>query len=102
MVVDTLLRYYGINPEAYPEVGDRWMVVSIEAFLSGYYFIPIIFALLPWAYFFWKKGRHIKDRRKFIKNTIIASLAGLALGLMTPYIILAITAGLAAKSIYGG
>lgn len=102
MLVDTLLKYYGRNPEVYSESGDKWIKVFSEFLLSAYIYFPIILALLPWIYFVWKKEQHIKDRKKFTKNTIIASIVGLVLGLMTPYIILAIAAGLAAKSLYGG
>lgn len=102
MLVDKILEYYGINPEAYPEIGDRWNVVFSEFLLSSYIYFPFIFALLPWLYFFLKKNQYAKNKRKFIKKIVIASIIGFLIGCMMPFLVFGIAASLAASALYGG
>ncbi len=99
MIVDRILEYYGYDLGAYPVAEDRWMTAFNAIFLSIYPILPLIFALVPWIYFYLRREKHLKNRQQFTRKIIIISIIGLLLGLAAPYIILIIAASLAA---YGG
>ncbi|OGY31516.1 MAG: hypothetical protein A3C02_00760 [Candidatus Andersenbacteria bacterium RIFCSPHIGHO2_02_FULL_45_11] len=68
MLVDKILEYYGRNPAVYPGAEDKWIVVFSETLLSSYIYLPFIFALLPWVYFFIGKKQLIKKMEQYLEK----------------------------------
>lgn len=102
MLVDRILEYYGLNPIAYGDIADKWIVVFSETLLSSYIYFPIICAAIPVIYLFLRRKKYAKDKKIFRKKVIKYALIGLAIGLFLPYAIIVITAGLAQRDLYGG
>lgn len=103
MLVDTLLRMIGSNPDAYFQESGKWSTIFFHL-LFNYFFpsLPWVLAIIPWVYFFIKRDKHKKDIKKFIWKIAKYSVAGFLLGYFTPWLIGAILGSLAAYSMYGG
>lgn len=103
MLIDTLLRWIGDNPSLYSRDSDKWAhLLSYFQFEYFYPSLPYILLVIPWVYFLFQRKKHTKHSQKFLKKIIIFSIAGLLIGYVVPYLILAILASLAAYSMYGG
>lgn len=100
MLVDKILEFYGINPIAYPEIGDRWIVATSEIFVSSFIYFPIFFGLLPLVYLYIKREQYKKDKKKFITKFITYPIVGAIIGVLVLYVMLGGVASLGARSFY--
>jgi len=93
----------GSDPAAYVQTSDKWMSV-IQYSLIYYFFpyVPYVLLVIPWVYFLVNRKKYKKQEKAFLKKTIIFSVAGFVVGLMLPYLILAIWGSLAVWLQYGG
>lgn len=104
MLVDRILEYYGRNPKFYSETanGDKWIIVASELFVSSFVYFPIVFGLLPLIYLFIKRKQYKRNKKKFIAKIIFYPIGGAIVGFIVLWVLIGISASLAARDLYGG
>lgn len=102
MLVDRILEYYGDSPIVYIDNQDKWVGVASHVFVSSFIYFPIVFGILPLIYLFIKRRQYKKDKKKFITKIIFYPIGGAIVGFIVLWVLIGISASLAARGLYGG
>ncbi|MDO8512147.1 MAG: hypothetical protein Q7S57_02650 [bacterium] len=101
MIVDMLLRVFGVDPSQFQHNSDKWVSLSIYFADVVYLILPYVLFLIPWVWLgvrMWKKKT---TNRSTIIKVIVVSLFLLGIGFILPGIIEYVFAVLAIRSYYG-
>ena len=80
MLADTILRFLGRTPTAYPRGDDKWAAITADMIDLLVPVVMVVVFLLPLAWLWWRKVKRHKDFT--IVSILLAVLigAGLAYG----------------------
>ena len=101
MLVDKILEYYGHNPAYYQTNIDKQVEIINELLNTAYPILTVLLAILPWIFYLLQRKKHQKNHKQFVWTIIKFSVAGLALGLFLPILVIWITGAIAVRTIYG-
>ena len=97
-IANALLRWFGENPDAYPQLDDKWPAIAAMVFL---YSLPVIFGLLVLFPFFWIWHKKKKFTLKNLGKAFLQAIGLVALGILALFLLISWLQGQAFQALYG-